>query len=257
MEATGYCGAMYSSCAGTGGGGYGGTAFDSGSYFMGGYNDLPGRTGSGLAAYDQRVQNTIDSIRAQNALNSANYKLLESILNGNSNVGISVNGAALWGEFGAAFINGYAAGRSQAMIASSDAWDALNLGTRALVSAGWKAVVSKLSKIRGPDFQLVNINAIGGITRFIARGDDMSTALQGISAGQEAQISYAAGWILRGGFPTNREIRDWGSGLSISADAFFIGGGGIIRSASSSTRGVYVGVGAGGGWGASFQYPVR
>jgi hypothetical protein len=143
------------------------------------------------------------------------------------------------------------------MVASNKTWEVFSLLTKTMVSAGWKAVVNRLANLRGPDFQLVNINAIAGITRFIARGDDMSTALQGVSAGQEGQISYAVGWILRGGFPTNREIRDWGSGLSINVDVFFIGGGGIIRSASSSTRGVYAGVGAGTGWGVSFQYPVR
>jgi RHS repeat-associated protein len=256
-EATGYCGAMFSSCAGGGGGGYGGTPFDSGSYFMGGYNDLPGNIAGALRAFDQRNQTTLDGLRAQDALNHNDFDRLEAILNGNPNVGISVQGVQLWGEFAGSFIGGYAGVSKGLFLASTgDIYDVLLKVPGALMSAGWKALVNKLSKIRGPDFQLVNINAVAGITRFIARGDDMSTALQGVSAGQGAQISYAVGWMLQTATPNPREIRNWGSGLSISADAFFIGGGGIIRSASSSTRGVYAGFGAGGGWGASFQYPV-
>ena len=56
-EATGgYCSPMFSSCSGTGGGDYPATPFDSGSFFMGGYNDLPGNhIGSAMAAWDRRL----------------------------------------------------------------------------------------------------------------------------------------------------------------------------------------------------------
>lgn len=57
LESWNVCGAQFSSCAGGGGGGYVGTPFDSGSYFMGGYNDLPGRTGRGLRQHDERMGN--------------------------------------------------------------------------------------------------------------------------------------------------------------------------------------------------------
>ena len=67
MEIGGYCGPQYSSCAGSGGGGYGGTPFDSGSYFMGGYADLPGNIAGALAAFDQRVQNSRDALAANSA----------------------------------------------------------------------------------------------------------------------------------------------------------------------------------------------
>jgi len=56
-ESWNYCPPMFGSCAGSGGGGYTGNPFDSGSYAMGGYNDLPGRTGAGLRLYDERVGN--------------------------------------------------------------------------------------------------------------------------------------------------------------------------------------------------------
>ena len=64
MDATGGCSAMYSSCYGSGGGGYSGTPFDSGSYFMGGYADLPGNIAGALRDHDQRVQNTRDALAA-------------------------------------------------------------------------------------------------------------------------------------------------------------------------------------------------
>jgi hypothetical protein len=84
MDATGGCSAMYSACGGggdNGGSGYGGTPFDSGSYFMGGYMDLPGHTGEGMRAYDQRVQNTRDALAATAAYqrggpNDPTYKAL-------------------------------------------------------------------------------------------------------------------------------------------------------------------------------------
>jgi hypothetical protein len=46
---------MFSSCAGTGGGGYWGTPFDSGSIIFGGYNEVPPSLRAGLAAWDHRV----------------------------------------------------------------------------------------------------------------------------------------------------------------------------------------------------------
>ncbi|HEV7396127.1 MAG TPA: RHS repeat-associated core domain-containing protein [Pyrinomonadaceae bacterium] len=55
-EATGgYCSPMFSSCAGTGGGGYSGTPFDSGSIIFGGYNEVPVGIRAGLMAFDRRV----------------------------------------------------------------------------------------------------------------------------------------------------------------------------------------------------------
>jgi hypothetical protein len=55
-EATGgYCSPMFSSCAGTGGGGYSGTPFDSGSIIFGGYNEVPASIRGSLMAHDRRV----------------------------------------------------------------------------------------------------------------------------------------------------------------------------------------------------------
>jgi hypothetical protein len=204
------------------------------------------------ADFDQRAQNTYDAAAAGNALLEGNYERVAQILDSNSNVGLSVEGVALWGEFGAAFSSGYGQALSQTKLASIGGF-----GLGGLLNRGWCAVADKLSKIRGPDFQLVNVNAVAGITRFIARGDDMSTALQGVSAGGDAQAYYAVGWMIQRATPSKDEIRDWGSGLSFSTDFFFIGGGGFLFSPKyPKTPGVYAGFGAGTGVGGSFNYPV-
>jgi RHS repeat-associated protein len=254
-------GGFWGGSGGGGGGGGGGFGDDVAKYNRD-FAGVPAHARGAYADYLGRLQNTMDANRARSALDSGNYGLLASILNGNPNVGISVNGAVLWGEFGAAFIEGFAAARQEFMLASGggphdEIWRVTDLALRAMIHLGWKAVVNKINKIRGPDFQILNINAVAGITRFVARGDDIASALQGVSAGGDAQISYAVGWMLQAATPSNRDIRAWGQGLSLSADFFFIGGGGVVRSMSSSVRGVYAGFGAGGGWGASFQYPVR
>ncbi|MGH9929178.1 MAG: hypothetical protein ACREA9_08120 [Pyrinomonadaceae bacterium] len=250
-EATGYCGPMYSSCAGSGGGGYTGTPFDSGSYFMGGYGDLPGRIGQALAAWDRRVQTTRDGLRAQDALNHNDFELLISILNRNPNVGISVSGVKLWGEFGAAFISGYSQALADTKLASVGFF-----GLGGLIKRGWRAVADKLSKIRSPDFKILNVQIVAGIGRFIARGDDMSTALHSITGGSGAELSFAVGWMIQMATPTHQEILNWGSGLDFSTSIFGpIGGGVIFSPQPNMPAGVYVGVGAGGkGISGSFSY---
>jgi RHS repeat-associated protein len=216
-----------------------------------------------MASHDQLVQARIDGILAQHYLNLAQhypnngyFEAAQRIFDSNSNVGLFQDGAALWGEFASAFVGGYRTGLSEARTASIDPWRALVEGNKALRSAAWKAVANKLRELRSPDFKILNVNIIAGITRFIPRGDDMSTALHGLSAGGgEGQFTFAVGWMIQRARPRTEDIREWGKGLSVNADFFFIGGGGIVYSISNpTTLGVYVGVGIGGGGGAAFQY---
>jgi hypothetical protein len=253
VESWNFCSAQFSSCAGTGGGGYSGTPFDSGSYLFGGYNDLPGRTGQAMAAWDRRLQTTRDGLRAQDALNHNNFELLISILNRNPNVGISVSGAALWGTLGAAFISGYSQALADTKLASVGSF-----GLGGLLLRGWRAVADLLSKRRPPDFKVLNVQIVAGIGRFIARGDDMSTALHSINGGAGAELSFSVGWMLQLAPPNHDAIVNWGSGLDFSGSAFLGIGGGIIFSPQQpKLGGVYVGVGGGSrgvGAGAGFTY---
>lgn len=95
------CAAEFGSC----GGGWDGTGGASGMYgsgFSGGYFDS-GRFGPGSAAeaaYAGRLQNTLDGLAAQRALDRGDYDRLAAILNGNENVGLSVDGEELWGALG-------------------------------------------------------------------------------------------------------------------------------------------------------------
>jgi RHS repeat-associated protein len=257
------CGAEWSfaQCGGAGGFWGGGSGFGGNvAAYNHDYGGLPPNIASAMSAHDQGVRDAIHDAGVATAVRAAlannNFALAEALVNANPNVGLSINGVQLFGELAGAFINGYGNGFAQLQLAASGRGVAGIAGR--LASMGWKALADKLSKIRGPDFKLLNVNLIAGTTRFIARGDDMSTALQGVSAGGDAQASFAVGWMLQRNTPSPREIREWGRGLSFSSDFFFIGGGGVILSASQpSTQGVYVGVGAGGGVGASFNYPVR
>ena len=142
--------------------------------------------------------------------------------------------------------------------ASQDPWTALRIATDALSAMGWKAVLKKLSQIRGPDFKVLNIGIVAGITRFIARGDDMSTALQGVTGGADAQASFVVGWMIQRETPNRDQIRNWGSGLDFGADFFpLVGGGGFAFSPQQPKLwGVYVGVGVGEGVSGSFSYEV-
>jgi hypothetical protein len=180
-------------------------------------------------------------------------------LNSNSDVGLYQNGKALWGTLGAAFVEGVVDGFPQAFLATTQGGlESTEVALRILIHLGWKAVTKRLSKIRGPDFAVLNVQIVAGITRFIARGDDMSKALQGVSAGDGAQLAWAVGWMLQLETPTHDEIVSWGQGLSFSADIFVIGGFGVVRNATpGSVEGVYVGLGIGGGVGASFSYEVK
>lgn len=65
------CSAEFSACGGgwsNGGSGPSGTPFDSGGFFMGGYNDLPPNVAAALSDYNQRLQNTLDALAATAAL---------------------------------------------------------------------------------------------------------------------------------------------------------------------------------------------
>ena len=84
----------------------------------------------------------------------------------------------------------------------------------------------------------------------------METAMQGVSAGADSQLSWVVGWMVQWEKPSKEEIEQWGSGLSVNSDIFAVVGGGVIHSFSSDVGGVYVGLGIGGGPGASFQYKV-
>jgi hypothetical protein len=228
---------------------------------MGGYADIPGNIASALRAFDQRVQTTRDANRAQDLVSHAtpgNLRAAGRIIEANPNIGILVDGVALWGEFGGAFLDGYANGMrsTNSMLASNDLWRSLDLGMRILVQLGWRAVAEKLSGIRSPDFKVLNVQIVAGVGRFIARGDDMSTALHGITGGNGAELSFAVGWMIQRATPRHEDIVNWGNGLDFSASGFALVGGGIIFSPQQpSVPGVYLGVGAGGkGIGGSFSY---
>lgn len=210
-----------------------------------------------MARRDRLVQARIDGKLLVEYLKKRKFEAAKRILNNNEDVGLYQDGKKIWGELAAAFVDGVAGATGEAMVATTDAWGGVDLALRVLLKAGWKAVVNRIKQIRSPDFKVLNVNAVAGITRFIPRGEDMETALQGVSAGGgEAQISFAVGWILQRETPSTKEIIEWGSGLSFNADFFFIGGGGLVYSPSTGKHGVYVGVGAGGGMGASYQYKV-
>jgi len=97
LNAAAGCPAQFSSCGGGGdsGSGFRGSWADDGGGGWGGGGG--GGMSAGEAAYVQRLQNTYDAIDARRALNNGNLGVLTSILNGNQNVGLSVNGATLWG----------------------------------------------------------------------------------------------------------------------------------------------------------------
>ncbi len=210
-----------------------------------------------MARRDRLVQARIDGKLLVEYLKKRKFEAAKRILNNNEDVGLYQDGKAIWGELAAAFVDGVAGATAEAMVATTDALGGLDLALKILLKAGWKAVANRLSKIRGPDFKVLNVNAVAGITRFIPRGDDMETALQGVSAGgAEGQLSFAVGWILQRETPRREEIINWGSGLSFNVDFFLIGGGGLVYSPSTGKHGVYVGVGVGGGSGGSFQYKV-
>jgi RHS repeat-associated protein len=208
--------------------------------------------------YEHRVQTTRDGILAQHYIDNGDLGAAQRILDDNSDVGIYQDGILLWGEFGSAFVGGYRSALRETMVAGQDPMTAFRIAGDAFSALGWKSVLKKLAQIRGPDFQVLNVQIVAGTTRFIPRGDDMSTALQGISAGGDAQISYAVGWMIQRQTPTRDQIRNWGSGLDFGTDFFLIGGGGFMFSPQQpKILGVYVGVGAGGGIGASFSYEVK
>jgi RHS repeat-associated protein len=252
-EATGgLCAAMYSSCSGTGGGGYGGTPFDSGSYFMGGYNDLPGRTGSGLAAFDQRVQTTRDGLRAQDALNHNNFDRLIAILNGNPNVGVSVNGLQLWGGLAVAFVTAY----SQPIEIAQRGGAPLGAVGYA-VQKGLEAVARLVQKARKPDFYIFSaapgMNLQGSVA--ITRASTLTVSLS-LTAGNVA--SGMMGWLLQVDRPRDEAVVGFLTGRSGGADIFWNPktgwgagfGAGFIKSPDSpGTRwAVTMGLGLGGGF---------
>lgn len=232
-------------------GGFWGSYFDpNGSHFGG-----PAIVAAAAAHRDELVQGRIDGMRAQQYLNKGDFAAAQRIFDNNANVGLFQNGKVLWGDLAGTFVGGYSAGMSQAAVASLNPLEAIRLGTKALMLAGWRAVVNKLSKIRSPDFKILNVNLVAGMGRFIARGDDMSSALHSLNGGEGAELSFSVGWILQRETPTHEDIVRWGSGLSFSSSAFSIIGGGFIKSATPNMpEGVIVGVGVGQGISGSFTY---
>lgn len=210
-------------------------------------------TGQAERAFDGRVQDRLDGLLAQYYLNRSNFAAARQIFEPNSHVGLFQDGQAIWGEFAASFVEGYASGFYAGL--ADDPFLAWKL-TATLVKLGWRAVASKLSSIRGPDFAVLNIQIVAGTTRFLARGDDMEHALQGVTAGTGAEGSFAVGWLIQRATPTYQEIQSWGQGLTFAADMFVgIGGGIIVSPSQPSVLGVAVGVGVGGkGMSGSFNY---
>ena len=211
-----------------------------------------------MAAQARLIQARIDGKLLSQYLRKGQYDAAKRLLNSNSDIGVYQNGKALWGTLGAAFIEGYIGATQEAFIAASQGTiQATEIALRILMSRGFQKVIDKLKYLRRPDFFLVNVNIVAGVTRFVARGDSMENALQGVSAGDGATISFADGWILQLEAPTHDEIVAWGSGLSFSVDVFVLGGGGMIKNpVPGSPDGVYIGVGVGIGVGASFNYKV-
>jgi RHS repeat-associated protein len=209
------------------------------------------------ARRDRLIKARIDGKLVAEYLRKRKFEAAKRILNSNPNVGLYQDGAPVWGELAATYVEGVEGATAEAMVATANPMQGMDLALRILLKAGWRAVVNRLKKLRGPDFKILNVNILAGITRFIPRGEDMSTALHGVSASNmEGQLTFVVGWLIQLRTPTKEEITDWGKGLSVNVDFFVGGGGGVMRSFSSDVRGVYVGVGVGGGWGASFQYEV-
>jgi hypothetical protein len=71
---------MFSSCAGTGGGGYLSTPFDSGSIIFGGYNEVPAGIRSALAAWDERLKNQHDADLANYYLHHGREDLAKKLM---------------------------------------------------------------------------------------------------------------------------------------------------------------------------------
>lgn len=210
------------------------------------------------ARRDRLIKARIDGKLVAEYLRKRKYEAAKRILNSNPDVGLFQEGKPVWGELAATYIEGVEGASTEAFVSSANPVMAMELGLKALLRAGWRAVYNRLKKLRGPDFAILNVNIVVGITRFIPRGGDMHTALQGVSAGAEAQLTFVVGWMVQLQTPTKEEIVAWGSGLSFNNDIFAAWGvgGGVIWNPSSDVGGIYVGVGAGGGQGASYQYKV-
>jgi RHS repeat-associated protein len=251
MELTLGCSAMYSSCYGSGGGGYEGTPFDSGSIIFGGYNEVPAGIRGALAAYDQRVQNTRDQLRAQSAWNNGNFARVISIILGNPNVGVSVDGLQLWGDLAIAFINGY----SQPIEIAQRLGIPLGAPGYA-VRKGLEAVARLVQKARKPDFYILT-GAYEGAQGSVAvtRGTTVTVSI-GATAGNVA--SLMAGWLLQANRPAEADVVGFLTGPSFGGDIFWNPrtgwgagfGAGLTRSpqAPGTRWAVMVGLGFGGGF---------
>jgi RHS repeat-associated protein len=205
------------------------------------------------AQWNSRLRNTFDRAAASRAWNSGNYARVAAILNGNSNVGLSVGGTVYWGALGAAFATGY----GDASLIAADSGFSLDNP----VMAGAKAVLDLLKKLRKPDFFLVNV-AVGvvQVSVSVLRGGKLPDNLVGsIGGATGTEISAFAGWLLQLTKPTNDEISSFLTGYSWSLDVFVwkgaIGAGvgfGYMR--SPMNNGVHNAVLLGGGFGGGFAF---
>jgi hypothetical protein len=194
------------------------------------------------------LQNTRDANAAREAWNNGDYDRVASILDGNSNVGLSVLGQALWGAFGAAFARGFGEGVQTASL--GDPWGWLKNG----IKSGYESVAKLVRSLRGPDFVILNAMGLiapplpvsGGAGVAFARGG-LDNPIYILGVGTGAEVSASIGWILQMEQPTTEDIQNWLKGTSFTVSGFKKIGGGVIFTPTSTPHfGVIVGVGLGG-----------
>ncbi len=210
-----------------------------------------------MHAWEQRNQNTRDSIAAREALADNDFDTLNDILKRNQNVGVSVNGHAFYGELATAFISGY----SQPIeIAQLRGFPPGAPGYA--VRKGLEAVARLVQKARKPDFYVFNaagMNAQGSVA--VTRGCTFTISL-GVTVGNVA--SLMAGWLLQLDKPNDEDVVGFLTGRSGGADIFWnpktglgagVGAGFIRSSDNPGTRwAVTLGLGLGGGFSGGYGW---
>jgi RHS repeat-associated protein len=244
----------YSSCGGGGGfwgggGGGGGGGFgDDVARYNRDYGGLPPHIAEAMADHDRRVQNTLDANAVRNAWNKLDFSTVASILDKNPDVGLSVNGQALWGAAGAAFARGFGDGLQ---IASSGGFSGDWL--KNALKSGYESVAKLVRSLRGPDFAVLNAMGIiippavsGGAGVAFARGG-LDNPIYILGVGTGAEVSASIGWILQLEQPSTEDVQNWLKGTSFTVSGFKKIGGGVIWTPTSTPHfGVIVGVGLGG-----------
>jgi hypothetical protein len=248
----------YEQCGGDDGfWGRGGEAARGGGGWGDGFAVYGGMSEAELA-YEGRLQTTRDAIAAQNAWNAGDYSRVSDILNGNPNIGLSVDGVRLWGELGAAFANGYGERIEIASLSMQ------GIGSR--LQRGWEATARFLKALRPADFLILNVTASAAgvgvsMSRAVPHGDSLYDALtnpmKGAGLGSGGEISFAFGWLLQRRQPSHSEIESWLSGQSLTVSGFYKVGGGFVYAPNSTPHWAVIGGFGIGGKGVGASYMQR